>query len=808
MCRYICKGHGSTSLHDSKKIKEGGSITVMVNNITATGLGAFHRGVINCAHFSHEKGIIARLIGQVLKNSFCKIRNSLQDVLSSSIILPEAHPVVPNHSSLVRDDQGYPHILLHSGRTDGSGGHRDLLNRSGLGAFHFHHTRPPHLPCCGGMMRGQAASIINPYTGRVIPLGRPYIFRNNAYFSVNLVARALTGRDNFGASLGLLPGFPIFPGFDSGGHFFACNRGESSSSREIGEQFNFTYPSIPILGTIRNNVIFHAEGNRGGQLELLCHTTQAELDPDICFAYVQLETIWSYMWKAGFFTGFSPNVANMWHFNHIAPLREIVSPLRNTQFYVGDVLRVRAAIQDPAFASLLINGRGIVSQVAGFNGREAGFIDYTLTDDDIGNATIAVDARNGFGQEVLIPSIRVNVDAIPEPSVRIMSPSNGAAVYVGESVTVSATVENANNTELLMGTHVQSIAHSLERQWINFSPYTFTEDDIGETVISATSSNTRGLSATDTIRMRVQRNPRSEFLIAIDPGHGWQRTGNTTPQMPGIHAGENDLILEWESRPNRRITPAARRRIREQIHDGIITLRPALGVVSPSGIAAFPAAGSAMLEREFNTVVSDMLIELLSADGFSVINVAPDSDPRIHTNADQGNGVPNSWRVDYANNTIANPFGRPANFYLSIHANAHAVNTDYPAGQNEVRNDAGVVEGNTAEWRGAFTSGDGIETFYNGEFELLQGATRINYGQIIQNHLMNNGYQQRNRRTEQTTAFEVVRRTTMPAALIEAGFMTNLREATLLMDTNYRQKTAYQLYRAICKIYDLWKDRR
>lgn len=35
--------------------------------------------------------------------------------------------------------------LGHSGRTDGSGGHKDNKNASGLGYYHYHHGMGPHL---------------------------------------------------------------------------------------------------------------------------------------------------------------------------------------------------------------------------------------------------------------------------------------------------------------------------------------------------------------------------------------------------------------------------------------------------------------------------------------------------------------------------------------------------------------------------------------------------------------------------------------------------------------------------------------
>jgi hypothetical protein len=46
-----------------------------------------------------------------------------------------------------------PNIFLHSGRTNVNGGHFDLLNRSGLGLYHYHHGLGPHKhPCEFGVV--------------------------------------------------------------------------------------------------------------------------------------------------------------------------------------------------------------------------------------------------------------------------------------------------------------------------------------------------------------------------------------------------------------------------------------------------------------------------------------------------------------------------------------------------------------------------------------------------------------------------------------------------------------------------------
>ena len=217
---------------------------------------------------------------------------------------------------------------FHSGRTDQSDGHHVFTNPTdnrgvALGPYHFHHTLGPHIPCCRSGPR-QAAFIVNPYTGRIIALGRPYVFQNQEFFSVNLVARALTVWDTMGASLGLIP--ILQPWFNAGGSFSACNRGESAGPTlaTLGERFSFTYPTWPITGRVRNNIFFNATGNKGGRLQLLCHTTQAELDPYICYAYISLETLREYMLSGDFFTGFVPNMpSNVWIFTHAEPLEQL-----------------------------------------------------------------------------------------------------------------------------------------------------------------------------------------------------------------------------------------------------------------------------------------------------------------------------------------------------------------------------------------------------------------------------------------------------------------------------------------------------
>ncbi|MCL1885084.1 MAG: phage tail tip lysozyme [Defluviitaleaceae bacterium] len=395
-----------------------------------------------------------------------------------------------------------PDITFHSGRTDSGGGHNNRVGGNGAIPYHFHHTLGPHMPCCHSGPR-QAASIINPYTGREINLGRPYVFQNQNYFSVNLVARALTVWDTMGASLSLLPVFPPF--FNAGGSFSACNRGESAGPTltTLGERFSFTYPTLPIIGTIRNNTFFNATGDSGGRLQLLCHTTQAELDPYVCYAYISLETLRAYMLSAGFFTGFAPNMpSSVWVFAHPVPLAEITSPRHNENFQVGDTLIVRASVQDVREAALTINGR-VIEMRTELSGRNIVFAGYTLTAGDIGSLVIGVNAQNGQGIMVNLPTVRINAVVALQPNVQIILPQNGTNFYVGGSVTVEIDVGNATQSELTISGHRQSVEHSMEQQQIAFNPYVFSADDVGNVVVSVISRNEFGAIATRTINVQV-----------------------------------------------------------------------------------------------------------------------------------------------------------------------------------------------------------------------------------------------------------------------------------------------------------------
>lgn len=164
------------------------------------------------------------------------------------------------------------------------------------------------------------------------------------------------------------------------------------------------------------------------------------------------------------------------------------------------------------------------------------------------------------------------------------------------------------------------------------------------------------------------------------------------------------------------------------------------GKRSPDGV---------LRENDFNRAVADLLDVHLKRCGFRTLLVAPgDTD------------IPLSTRTAAANKA-------KADFYISIHANAAG------AGWSTAR---------------------GIETFhYPGSVNGKKAA------EILHRHLIS-GTALPNRGVKQAD-FAVLRNTTMPAVLVECGFMTNKEEAALLMSAAYRAECAEELARGICELY-------
>lgn len=160
--------------------------------------------------------------------------------------------------------------------------------------------------------------------------------------------------------------------------------------------------------------------------------------------------------------------------------------------------------------------------------------------------------------------------------------------------------------------------------------------------------------------------------------------------------------------------------------------------------------GTIMKENEFNRAVADYLECELKEQGFSPAQVAPER-----------YDVPLNIRTKRANQI-------DADLYISIHANA--------AGNG---------------WGTA----NGIETYVhtNADMETVRIAEKIHSRLIAATGRKDRGVKR--------SDFYVLRKTKMPAVLLECGFMTNMEEAKLLKSDHYRRKCAEAICRGICDFY-------
>lgn len=159
-----------------------------------------------------------------------------------------------------------------------------------------------------------------------------------------------------------------------------------------------------------------------------------------------------------------------------------------------------------------------------------------------------------------------------------------------------------------------------------------------------------------------------------------------------------------------------------------------------------------MKEFEFNRSVANLIRKKLEERGASIAFSHSDTED-----------VPLDRRVWKANNW-------KADLFLSIHANAYG-----------------------DSWNKA----NGIETFIHSS----QPKQAETVAQAIQKRLI--ALTGRKNRGVKTANFYILRKTLMPAVLIEAGFMTNVEEAQLLQTDTYRELCAQAIIEAIESVYKL-----
>ncbi|MCQ6559354.1 N-acetylmuramoyl-L-alanine amidase [Paenibacillus mendelii] len=154
-----------------------------------------------------------------------------------------------------------------------------------------------------------------------------------------------------------------------------------------------------------------------------------------------------------------------------------------------------------------------------------------------------------------------------------------------------------------------------------------------------------------------------------------------------------------------------------------------------------------MHENEFNRAVVAKCKAHLERSEIDVLLTAPgDDDPSL------------TDRTHLANS-------KGANLFVSVHANA---------------------------FTGMWGSAKGVETYcYPGS------KTGRAFAAVLHKHLIEHTYQVN--RGVREADFAVLRRTNMPAALVEAAFMDNLEEATLLVSDAFRSECAEEIARGVCE---------
>ena len=101
---------------------------------------------------------------------------------------------------------------------------------------------------------------------------------------------------------------------------------------------------------------------------------------------------------------------------------------------------------------------------------------------------------------------------------------------------------------------------------------------------------------------------------------------------------------------------------------------------------------------------------------------------------------------------------------------------------------------NAAARDDVFTSANGVETFYS-PLNYYPSNSK-NLATKIQNRLVE-GVKQSNRGVKSAN-FYMLRAVNCPSALVEAGFMTNLREAKLMMDPDFQRQVGEEACHGVC----------
>lgn len=169
--------------------------------------------------------------------------------------------------------------------------------------------------------------------------------------------------------------------------------------------------------------------------------------------------------------------------------------------------------------------------------------------------------------------------------------------------------------------------------------------------------------------------------------------------------------------------------------------------------------GTQLFEGVFNRDIVKRISKILRDKGVDHSLIVPEPDD-----------MPLSTRTEIANSYEYDETKKKGKRFVSVHANAHVPGDEL-----------------------SFNSANGIETFhFPGSQKGEEVATEIQEKLIEDTNATDRGVKQAN--------FYVLRKTVVPAVLVECGFMTNREECKKLLDDGYRDLIAGAIANAISNL--------
>ncbi len=178
--------------------------------------------------------------------------------------------------------------------------------------------------------------------------------------------------------------------------------------------------------------------------------------------------------------------------------------------------------------------------------------------------------------------------------------------------------------------------------------------------------------------------------------------------------------------------------------------------------------GTVIRENQFNKPVVNLIEQDAKRLGFNTLQVAPeDDDVSLPTRSSRANAAYKKYKAELKAQGI-DINGKVIAVYISIHFNALL-----------------------GTWE---STAEGVETHY------YPGSTNgKRLAECIQKQLIKGTIQ--NNRGIKESDFHVLRETAMPAALVEGGFMDNLREASLMLDKDFQKEVATEVLMGGCEFF-------